>query len=129
MFWKGMGDDQRIFYSWMDAQPDLIWQPGRQIVYTVADTGGMSLKAVFTDHHLGAVVRNDTVFVAWKGMKGDKGVLFSTQQPGDVDWSGEIRVSNVTSSTGPAMAQMDGRVFMAWKGEPGDEGLSFSSLG
>ncbi|HEY7389338.1 MAG TPA: hypothetical protein VH640_12565 [Bryobacteraceae bacterium] len=47
-------------------------------------------------------------------MHGDQGVLFSTRGIGDAaDWSGAIRVLNVTSSTGPALGELDGRIFMA----------------
>ncbi|HEY7389337.1 MAG TPA: hypothetical protein VH640_12560 [Bryobacteraceae bacterium] len=64
MFWKGMGDEQRIFFSWLDAAADSIWQPGWQVAYPASQTSGMSLEAVFTDHHPTAVVRDQIIFLA-----------------------------------------------------------------
>jgi hypothetical protein len=128
MFWKGMGDDQRIFYSWIDSASNAIWQAGREVVFNQATAQGFSLRNVYTDHHVAAAARGATLVLAWKGMRGDTGLLFTTRQPGDQDFAGEIRIPFVGSSTGPSLVEFDGRLFMAWKAIE-DDRLYFSSLG
>ena len=47
----------------------------------------------------------------------------------DDDFSGQTNVVNVGSSSGPALADLNGKLYLAWTGVPGDTRLYFSSLG
>jgi hypothetical protein len=127
MFWKGIDGDSNVYFSWIDNQPNAIWQVQRPVIYTEAQTGGNVSINIGTSDRPAAVVRGNAIVLAWKGVSDDTGLYFAYLE--NDEWSGQIHISGVGSSTGPGLTTLNGRLYLSWKGIPDDTGLYYSWLG
>ncbi len=109
MGWKGMNNDQSIWYSYFDGTA---WIP-QNYVSGVATSHGPSL-AFF----------NGKVYMAWKGMNTDQGIWYSSFD--GADWAPQQQVPGVATSVGPSLAVYNGSLYMAWKGMNADQGIWYS---
>ena len=74
-----------------------------------------------------ALVNDNGALMVWKGISNDQGVYYSRQRHIDgVTWEQQRNVSEVGTSTGPALAMYQGRPYLAWKGITGDQGIYFT---
>jgi hypothetical protein len=110
----------------MDDQPNAIWQVQQRIAYNTVEAEGIGSESIGTSAQLAATTRGDTIVLAWKGAREDKGIYFSRLRNGE--WSGQINIPNIGSATGPALANFNGRLELAWRGD-NDTNLRFSWLG
>jgi hypothetical protein len=107
MAWKGIPDDQGIYWS---------RGLGRQAnVPDVGTSQGLAL----------AAQANQYIYMAWKGIEGDAGIYWSYNnlfhQLGG--WAPQEKVAGVGTSDKPALAYHFPRLSMAWKGVRGDSGI------
>jgi hypothetical protein len=115
MAWKGITDDNRIFFS--SSVDGLNWlQP--QVVNGVGTSDSPSLAFDGTQ-----------LWMVWKGIPGDSRLFFArTSDPRRWPDNPGILIPNVGSSSGPAIA-MTPTPMLAWKGIEGDSGIFFSTFG
>jgi tetratricopeptide (TPR) repeat protein len=125
MFWKGVEGDNTAYYSSLNPA-DPIWRPQRRIEYASYEAAGGVPHPIGTTGPLSAAVRGDSILLCWKGAQDDSGIYFSLFQDGE--FSGQINMGRVGTSTGPSAVQVDGRTFMAWKGIEGDNTIYWSRL-
>jgi hypothetical protein len=118
MAWRGVEDDQRLFYAvFPDGFKDPPWSD--QIpLNDRASLAGPSL-AVFKDQ----------LFMAWRGVEGDQSLWWSTFDGSS--WSGQCPVSpDARSLDGPSLAVLGGRLYMVWRGgtsiDQGDQRVFYS---
>ena len=108
--WKGVHDDQGIYWSSFDGHS---WAPQRRI-NGVGTSFGPSL-ALFEGR----------LFAAWKGVHDDQGIYWSSFNGNG--WASQEKINGVGKSQGPSLAVFGGRLFAAWKGVHDDQGIYWSS--
>lgn len=64
--------------------------------------------------------------MAWKGIKGDTSIFYSTSTDG-INWTPQQVVQGVGTSDSPTLAWDGARLWMAWTGIPGDSGLYYGT--
>jgi len=111
MAWKGMNNDQTIWYSEYGANN---WTNQRQVP-GIATSVGPSLSLF-----------NGKVYMAWKGMNNDQGIWYSYYD--GASWAAQHQVPGVATSYKPSLAVFNGKLYMAWKGMDNDQGIWFSSF-
>lgn len=113
--WKGVQGDSGIYWSYNNLfQGGGGWAP-QEMVPNV----GTSDRPALAFHR-------PLLYMAWKGIDGDSGIYFSTND-GGARWQPQRRVSDVGSSAGPALAFFHQALHMAWKGIPDDSGIYHST--
>ncbi|WP_327675210.1 hypothetical protein [Kitasatospora sp. NBC_00458] len=125
MFWKGVGDDPRIYYS-SRSEADPAWQPQRNLVYAETESGGGVFVQVGTSAGPSLAVSGTRLLVAWKGAADDQGIYFSFFD--GTEFTGQIGMEGVGTSQGPAICELDGTLHMVWKGVEGDNSMWWSRL-
>jgi hypothetical protein len=83
MAWKGIDNDQGIYFIKFDGNP-------QQLVPGVGTSVGPSLAAY-----------NGLLYMAWKGIDGDQGIYFATFD--GQNWAPQQNVTGVGTSVGPAL--------------------------
>lgn len=126
MFWKGVPGDSNVYWSAIDFANDPIWRPQRRIEYFSYQTGGGVPVAIGAAGGLSAAQRGNRILIAWKGVQGDSSIYVTLFD--DNEFSGQVRVSNVSTSVGPSVAAIDGATLMAWKGIGNDSNIYWSRL-
>src|SRR5262249_9067171 len=72
---------------------------------------------------------NQYLMMAWKGIPGDSGIYWSSNNLFHglgQGWDPQHHVPNVGTSNKPALAFQFPKLFMAWKGIENDQGIYFS---
>ena len=124
MAWKGIEDDQGIYWSRLTATG---WEPQRRV------------DGVGTTHSPTLVVLRDRLFMFWKGVEDDSGVYFSSlaREPG-ASWQPQKNVTypvnsasgfvfaSIGTSRGPSATQHGDQIMLAWKGAQDDQAIYFS---
>ena len=114
MVWKGIQDDQTLY--WSRSLRDGGWEPQRRLT----DRGSNAGPAV-------AAVGN-TAMMAWRGAGGDHGIYTSTWD-GLETWTPQVGpLAGAGTSGTPALAVLNGRVYMFWKGVEPDHTVWWSVL-
>jgi len=124
MAWRGIGDDQRIWYSTFD---DGYWEPQRHI------------NGVGTSDGPFLVGLGDRLYLFWKGVDGDSWIYYTWRDAGSAGWAPQARVDvpmgephgppvmrPIASTHGPTAAPYGNRLVLAWKGVEGDHGIYLS---
>ena len=111
--WKGVSEDDRLFYSAFTSGPD------NARVWTNQQTfGGLSSSGP-------AIAKfNNELIVAWKGEFADERLFFLRY--GASGWSPQAQIPNVASSVGPTLAQFGNLLYAAWKGMGSDQGIYYA---
>jgi hypothetical protein len=125
MFWKGIKEDSRLYYSWLDALPAAIWKPQRVVAYVDSRVEGEIWKEVASSSAPSATVRGNRILLSWKGVQ-DSGIYFSLFD--GQSFTGQIHVANVGTSRGPCVCTIGDFTHMVWKGIEGDNILYWSTL-
>lgn len=110
MAWKGVDDDQGIYWSRKLAGD---WEGQRNV-------GGVGTSAAPCLANV-----NGRVCMAWKGVEDDAGIYWSTYD-GAEGWSPQQRVSGVGTTDSPALVGYNGSLYMFWKGVEGDANAYWS---
>ncbi len=126
MAWKGVNDEQGIYYSAF--RPDFAgtnWEPQSKV-------GGVGT----SDGPALGVIHGFLLWMAWKGANGDQGIWWSTYD-GVNTWGTQCNgafqlqcnAGGVGTSDSPALAAIDisSPSYMAWKGVNGDQGIWWST--
>ena len=112
--WKGMGDDQSIWYATFDG---LKWSrqahPNPPDTPNIASSIGPSL----------AVFQNQ-LYAAW--INTDQSLWYASFDGSN--WSKTAPIPNVASSIGPSLAVFQNKLYAAWKGEENDQNLWYASF-
>ena len=74
----------------------------------------------------GLAVFKNSLYAAWKGMLGDRGICWSSFD--GQDWAPQRHIENVGTSNGPSIAVFNDQLYAAWKGMEGDESIWWSSF-
>jgi hypothetical protein len=127
MFWKGSGNDTRIFYATLPAGNLGIWSAGEEVSYVRASTGGMTREIVNTDSHPVAVRRDGSLVLAYRGQPGDTAVWFMSFA--NDEWSAPFTISGAGTHTGPGVGVLNGSLIVSWKALDPDFELHLSTLG
>ncbi|MGJ0484293.1 MAG: matrixin family metalloprotease [Methylomicrobium sp.] len=115
MVWKGVGDDSGIYFSeFRDG-----WTPQQRVGGV-----GCSHSPSLTEINIPGTLATG-LFMAWKGIEGDSGIYWTRNM--GAGWEGQRGVAGIGSSTGPALATVNGQIYMAWKGIEGDGGIYWST--
>ena len=109
MAWKGMGDDEQIWFSFFDGNR---WSLQQQV------------PDVWTSNSPALAEYNGKLYMAWKGMGDDERIWFSYFD--GKRWSEQQVAPDVWTSHSPALAVYHGKLYMAWKGMGDDERIWFS---
>lgn len=109
--WKGINNDQNIYYSAFGGGN---WTPQRSIPGVGSSVGPA------------AALFNGRVYLAWKGINNDQGIYFSDYDGNS--WVPQKNVSGVGTSYRPSLAVFNGKLYMAWKGINNDQGIYYSSF-
>jgi matrixin len=112
MVWKGVDDDDSIYWSRLDGNS---WTPQQQI------------PNIGSSHGPALAPRGDTLLMAWKGVHDDQAIYYSFGRDGN--WAPQTIVPNVGTSSRPALGSAGGVQVMAWKGVDGDDGIYWAALG
>ncbi|SMF22018.1 matrixin family metalloprotease [Pseudogulbenkiania subflava] len=118
MVWKGSRDDQGIYES---SLVNNVWTPQEKI-HGIGSTESPALTAILT----GDGTTSTALLMAWRGVKGDQGLYWSTTRFGS--WSPQAKVGISASSDRPALGVYPGGIYLAWKGIDGDQGIYFSTF-
>ncbi|RYI04236.1 MAG: matrixin family metalloprotease, partial [Acetobacteraceae bacterium] len=110
MAWKGVGDDQGIYWTRNLGNG---WEGQRNV-------GGVGTSAAPA-----LANASGRVCMAWKGVDGDAGIYWSTYD-GNEGWSPQARVSGVGTTDSPALVGYNGSLYMFWKGVEGDANAYYS---
>ena len=111
MAWKGVGDDQALFWARNDG---FGW--GSQS--RVNDVGSDSRPAL--------AQFNGKLYMVWKGVEGDSGIFWSTFN--GAGWAPQRGIRGVGTSDTPALVVFRDQLHMFWKGVPGDTNVYHSTL-
>ncbi len=111
MAWKGMNNDQTLWYSLYDGAS---WAPQRQVP-NVASSVGPSLARY-----------KGKIYMAWKGMNTDQGIWFTSYDGNS--WAAQKNVAGVATSYKPVLAVFNNKLYMAWKGMNNDQTIWWSSF-
>jgi hypothetical protein len=114
MAWKGIGDDQQIYFS--TSTDGLNWTPQ------------VPIPGIGTSDSPSLAWDGANLWMAWKGVPGDQSLFFATTS-NPLAWPanpGQL-IPGVGSSFGPLIATLP-RPSLAWKGVEGDSGLFFSTF-
>ena len=117
MAWKGIDNDQRIWFSSFGPSNfnGTAWAPQQQ-VQGVGTSVGPSLS-----------VYNGRLYMAWKGIDNDQRIWFSSFN--GTSWAPQQQVQGVGTSVGPSLSVYNnGRLYMTWKGITNDQRIWFSSF-
>lgn len=110
--WKGMGSDQRLFWSSFDGSS---WV-GQQQVPGVSSSAGPAL-----------AVLGKQLYAAWKGGGSDTRVYWTTFNK--TAWARVQQVPQVATDSSPALATLGNTLYMIWKGSSSSSpGLSWASF-
>ena len=115
MAWKGIDDDQGI---WFSTDFGGGWAPQESI----AGIGTSFRPALAAYNFFESFTENTQIHMAWKGIEGDDGIWFIK-----FDGTPQQNVPGVGTSVGPALAVYNGLLYMAWKGIEGDQGIWFTT--
>ncbi|MEU0054474.1 matrixin family metalloprotease [Streptomyces sp. NPDC006309] len=116
--WRGSNEDSLWWSEFLGNR----WAP-QEHAPDFGSTHGPALTAFpYTDNFGG-------FYMAWKGGKNDTGIWYASKLPHDSEWGSQIRVPDVGTSCGPAIAWFNGRLHLAWKGRDEDKTIWHSSLG
>jgi hypothetical protein len=110
MAWKGVSDDQTIYWT---RDMGFGWEaqrPGPD----AGTSAGPALANV-----------NGRIYMAWKGAEDDSGIYWSTYD-GAESWSPQANVRGVGTSDSPALVAFNGMLYMFWKGVSGDANAYYS---
>jgi hypothetical protein len=113
--WKGIHDDQSIYFSQNADLSSDGWAPQEKI-------GGVG-----TAQHPALAEFDGAMWMVWRGVDGDHGLYWSRYWDGT--WQPQAKMPNVGSTAGPAMAVCDGRLLLFWKGVSDDSNVYHSSIG
>ena len=114
MAWKGIPGDSGIYWSFMGLGPgEGRWAPQARVP-NVGTSDKPALAYGFP-----------TLFMAWKGIQGDSGIYFASND-GAVNWTPQRRIPGVGTSAGPALVHFNGNLHMVWKGARDDSGIYHS---
>jgi hypothetical protein len=107
MAWKGIPDDQGIYWS--------RGLGGQANVPNVGTSQGLAL----------AAQPNQYIHMAWKGIEGDSGIYWSFNNlfHGLGGWEPQQNIAGVGTSDKPALAFHFPKLYMAWKGIRNDSGI------
>jgi hypothetical protein len=108
--WKGVGDDNRMFWTTLDGDH---WAPQRE------GLGGGS------SHGPALAALGNQLFAAWKGVGDDNRMFWSTF--GGDRWNQQHMGIGGGSSTGPRLAAFQEHLYAAWKGAEIDQKMYWSS--
>ena len=124
MFWKGVDGDSKVYYSF---HKDL-WQPQKIVSYPKSDVTGIFNIEIGSSHFLStsALSAKNKLILAWKGVADDSSIWFSIFD-GD-EFSGQINIPNVGTSSSPSVVTWKNGLFLAWKGVGDDQGIYFTSM-
>ena len=94
MAWKGVNDDQRIFFNSFNINTSNIgnWSP-QQLVEGVGTSVGPALRLTFNASRL---------FMAWKGVNDDQNIFFNSTLDGS-HWAPQQAVPGVGTSFRPSI--------------------------
>ncbi|MFF4119189.1 hypothetical protein ACFY0P_37880 [Streptomyces sp. NPDC001714] len=110
MFWRGLREDQRLFWSQYDGTGH--WSPQRVIngVGSNCRPSGCQVRS-----------GNENVpLLVWRGIEpGDHQIWWAFGHP-EEQWF-QNTIPGAGSSHGPSAAYANGRVYAVWKGVPGDQ--------
>jgi len=113
MVWKGVYDDQRLFYSYFNGST---WSP-QQWIPTVGGSSATPALAVY----------QGKIYMAWKGMYDDQRMFYTTFDGNT--WAPQIWIPNQWTSTGPALSAYGSQTLvMAWKGMDTDQRIWWSMI-
>ena len=112
MAWKGIADDQRIFWSATNVTQ---WDNQHQVPGVATSNIGPAL-AVF----------NGRIYMAWKGADDDQRIFWSATTDGKT-WDPQNQVPDVGTNIAPALAVFNGRLYMAWRGTNEDERIYWTA--
>jgi hypothetical protein len=107
--WKGMNDDQAIYWSRFNGTK---WSAQKQMA------GGTSVGPALA-------VFGNRLYAAWKGMNDDQAIYWSRFN--GTKWSAQKQMAGGTS-VGPALAVFGNRLYAAWKGMNDDRRIYWSSF-
>jgi hypothetical protein len=110
MAWKGINDDQGIYYAIKGVEG---W------------TGQQRVSGVGTSHRP-ALANFYSIYMAWKGIDDDQGIYWSTLTPSG--WAAQQNIRGIGTSTSPALVTFRNRLYMFWKGIEGDQQIYYSWL-
>jgi len=127
MFWKGSGNDTRLFQATLPAGPLGIWSGGEEVSWVRSDASGMIREVPNTDSHPAAVRRGNTLILAYRGQPGDSAVWFMAFANGE--WSAPFTIPGAGTYTGPGVGVLDGTLLVSWKALDPDYELHLRTLG
>jgi hypothetical protein len=113
MAWRGIGDDQALYYS-SSSDGGSSWQPQ----LTLPNQGSFFSPSI-------ALFQN-RLYTAWRGIESDHG-LYIASYDGNT-WSFLGKVPDVGSWDTPALANYQNQLYMAWRGVPGDFNIYYSAF-
>jgi hypothetical protein len=114
MVWKGTGDDSAIYFSEFRGG----WTP-QQPVPDVGCSHSPSLTQIPIPGK-----QATGMLMAWKGVDDDSAIYW-TRNIG-AGWEAQRPGPDAGTSSGPALATVNGRIYMAWKGFDDDGGIYWS---
>ncbi|AUT75864.1 hypothetical protein C2L64_47165 [Paraburkholderia hospita] len=115
MAWKGVQDDQGI---WFSTDFGGGWAPQEN----VAGIGTSFRPALASYNFFDSFTETTQIHMAWKGIEGDQGIWFIK-----FDGNPQQQVPGVGTSVGPSLAVYNDLLYMAWKGVVGDQGIWFTT--
>jgi hypothetical protein len=113
MAWKGVEDDQHIFYS--KSSDFSAWDAQK------------SVPGVGTSNRPSLTVLGPTVFLAWKGVDGDPGIYWSQEQADG--WAQQQVVFGATTEYEPCLVAFNGRLYLFYRGEGDDQAIYYNWRG
>ena len=105
MIWRGIEDDQRIYWSTF---PESTTNPLWSSQTPLNDRGsfrGPSLAAF-----------GNQLFMAWRGIQGDAHIYWSTLDSQSGHWSDQQQLGDRVSFDGPALTVLGEHLYMFWRG-------------
>ncbi|TEB05461.1 IgA Peptidase M64 [Pelotomaculum schinkii] len=114
MAWKGISNDQGIYYSVLRHIDGVTWDTQHNVPGVGTSTGPA------------AAMFQGRAYLAWKGAFNDQGINFTRFEGGLP--AAQRNVPGVGTSTRPALAVYRGRLYMAWKGIANDQSMWFASF-
>jgi hypothetical protein len=112
--WRGLDDDQRLYYS-RSSDSGSTWQPQQPAFENQGSFFAPSLS-----------VFQDKLYMAWRGIQDDHGLYFGSFDGNG--WSFLGKIADVGSWDTPALANYQNKLYMAWRGIPGDSDLYYSAF-
>ena len=111
MAWKGMDDDESIWYSQLGG---LGWAAQRRV------------EGVATSGHPSLCSQDGTLYLAWKGRGDDEGIYWTSWIDNQQTWRGQSAIPGRATSTGVRLFGQS-VLWMAWKGGGEDTAIYVSS--